>query len=228
MTIGQASQWAYLVTFVSLQLSLGETLKGSRKMVFWCFLSIVSSQVEVSILTSGIHKCIANKVAEIRSLTLKLQIFRTANQSSHHQSYDIGHSPCRRPWPLSFLPSATLHLLPEARSLSKWRNKSMMIYECQQEMWGCWPKWQKWGPEFELGRVLFLFTCFFSFRLLFSFHPVLVLFWGNALPACCLWWLIWSPVTGKCTSGVVFWYCCARTAVVKSMRDMAFLVVLCS
>ena len=153
-------------------------------MVFWCFLSIVSSQVEVSILTSGIHKCIANKVAEIRSLTLKLQIFRTANQSSHHQSYDIGHSPCRRPWPLSFLPSATLHLLPEARSLSKWRNKSMMIYECQQEMWGCWPKWQKWGPEFELGRVLFLFTCFFSFRLLFSFHPVLVLFWGNALPAC--------------------------------------------
>lgn len=87
MTIGQASQWACLVTFVSLLLLLGETLKGIRKMVFWCFLSIVSSQVEVSILTSGIHKCIANKVAEIRSLTLKLQIFRTANQSSHHQSY---------------------------------------------------------------------------------------------------------------------------------------------
>lgn len=73
MTIGQASQWAYLATFVSLRLSLGETLKGFRKMVFWCFLSIVSSQVEVFILTSGIDKWIANKVAKIRSLTLKLR-----------------------------------------------------------------------------------------------------------------------------------------------------------
>ena len=32
-------------------------------------------------------------------------------------------------------------------------------------------------------------------------------------------------VMEKCTSGVVFWYCCACTAIVKCMRDVAFLVL---
>lgn len=152
-------------------------------MFFCIFLSIVSSQVEVSMLTSGIHKCIANKV-----------------------KFDAETTPCRRPWPLSFLPSATLHLLPEARSLSK-------IYD---DLWMSARDVRMFTKVTKMKARIWVGTCSFSFYLLLFLSPFVL------LSSCT------CTVLGKCTSGmlslVINLFACYREMHIRR----GVLVLLCS